>query len=285
MHKINLFCFGFGQVAKEFVSKLIKSKIKVNLITTSRNETGLYNYQKLEYINFNFNKNRFDKNLLKEIDKYDHILVSTPPVNSKDLFLELLYPKHHQFKKSKWITYLSSTSVYGDHKGEWVDENSELIPNSTKGKIRLKIENKWNKLSKDLPIQIFRLAGIYSKNQNLITRIKQRNLKIIRKKNHKFSRIHLEDISGFLLSSLINFKTGEIYNIADDMPISNEEILGEILYKYSLKIPTIIDFKNLEDSTLREFYSSSKKVKNQKAKSFFCYELIYPTIREGLNLL
>ena len=140
-------------------------------------------------------------------------------------------------------------------------------------------------MSKDFPIQIFRLAGIYSKEENLVTRIKKKNSRIIKKKGHKFSRVHLEDISGFLFSSLENFKSGEIYNIADDKPISNEELIEEILTKYILKSPTYIDYNDLEDSTLKEFYSSSKKVKNNKAKNFFNYELVYPTIREGLNLL
>ena len=285
MLEINLFCFGFGQVAKAFINKILKNKIKINLLTTSREKTGRYSYSNLKYINFNFHEKSFDKNLLKEIDKFSHILISTPPINSKDLFFELVKSNNHILKKSKWITYLSSTSVYGDHDGAWVDENSKLIPNSEKGKTRLGIENRWKKLSKDYPIQIFRLAGIYSKENNLITRIKKNNSRIIKKKNHKFSRVHLEDISGFLFSSLENFKSGEIYNIADDKPISNDEVLHEILEKYNLKSPMLIDFNDLRDSTLKEFYLASKKVKNNKAKNFFNYELIYPTIREGLKLL
>ncbi len=285
MQEINLLCFGFGQVAKEFLKSLLKYNIKINLNTTSRKKTGEYKYLKLKYKNFSFDETKFDKKLLIEIRKFSHILVSTPPVGSKDLFLELIGSNFNLLNKSKWITYLSSTSVYGDHKGNWVDENSKLIPNSKKAKIRLEIENKWKDLSKNYPIQIFRLAGIYSKEENLITRIKKSNSRIVKKKNHKFSRVHVEDISGFLLSSLENFKSGEIYNIADDKPISNEEVLNEILEKYTLKSPTIIDFEDLENSALKEIYLSSKQVKNSKAKTFFNYELIYPTIREGLNLL
>ncbi len=285
MQEINLLCFGFGQVAKEFLKSLLKYNIKINLNTTSRKKTGEYKYLKLKYKNFSFDETKFDKKLLIEIKKFSHILVSTPPVGSKDLFLELIGSNFNLLNKSKWITYLSSTSVYGDHKGNWVDENSKLIPNSKKAKIRLEIENKWKDLSKNYPIQIFRLAGIYSKEENLITRIKKSNSRIVKKKNHKFSRVHVEDISGFLLSSLENFKSGEIYNIADDKPISNEEVLNEILEKYTLKSPTIIDFEDLENSALKEIYLSSKQVKNSKAKIFFNYELIYPTIREGLNLL
>ena len=146
-------------------------------ITTSRKRTGKYKYLNLKYTNFNFDQNSFDKKLLKDIEKFNHILISTPPVNSKDLFLELLKSNYKILNKSKWITYLSSTSVYGDHEGKWVDENSKLIPNSKKAKIRLKIENKWKKLSKNYPIQIFRLAGIYSKQVNLITRMKKKKFK------------------------------------------------------------------------------------------------------------
>ena len=88
MQEINLFCFGFGQVGKEFVRKLLKKKIKVNLLTTSRKKTGQYKYLNLKFTNFNFDENRFDKKLLLKIKKFSHILISTPPVNSKDLFLE-----------------------------------------------------------------------------------------------------------------------------------------------------------------------------------------------------
>ena len=285
MHEINLFCFGFGQVAKAFIINLLKNKIKINLLTTSREKTGRYSYSNLKYINFNFHEKSFDPNLIKEIKKFSHILISTPPVSSKDLFLEFLKTNYNLLNKSKWITYLSSTSVYGDHSGAWVDENSKLVPNSKKGKTRLEIENRWKVLSKNYPIQIFRLAGIYSKEKNLITRIKKNNIRIVKKKNHKFSRVHIEDISGFLFNSLKNFKSGEIYNIADDKPISNEEVVYEIMDKYSIKPPMIVDFDDLEDSTLKEIYLVSKKVKNNKAKEFFNYKLIYPTIREGLNLL
>ena len=127
MHEINLFCFGFGQVAKEFINKLIKNKIKINLLTTSRQKTGEYSYSNLKYINFNFYEKSFDPNLIKEIKKFSHILISTPPVSSKDLFLEFLKTNYNLLNKSKWITYLSSTSVYGDHKGAWVDEDSNYF--------------------------------------------------------------------------------------------------------------------------------------------------------------
>ena len=107
----------------------------------------------------------------------------------------------------KWITYLSATSVYGDHKGDWVNENSITQPSSTNGINRLKAENTWLSLSnkKNYPLQIFRLAGIYSNEFNILKRLQTGNLKIVNKKII-FSRIHVDDIANILFKSLNNFK-------------------------------------------------------------------------------
>ena len=90
MREINLFCFGFGQVAREFVNKILGQKIKINLITTSRQKSAELNFLNLKYKNFYFDENNFDSDLLNEVERCDYILVSTPPANQKDLFLDLI---------------------------------------------------------------------------------------------------------------------------------------------------------------------------------------------------
>ena len=111
--------------------------------------------------------------------------------------------------------YLSATSVYGDHKGDWVNENSITKPSSPNGKSRLQAENSWISLSnkKKFPLQIFRLAGIYSNEFNILKRLQAGTVQIVDKKNHFFSRIHVEDIGNILFKSINNFKNNEIYNI------------------------------------------------------------------------
>ena len=106
MHEINIFCFGFGQVAKDFIKKILLKKIKINLVTTSRQKSSELNYFNLKYKNFNFNEKNFDTFLLNKIENCDHILVSTPPVNQKDIFLELINSNNKIISKAKWITYL-----------------------------------------------------------------------------------------------------------------------------------------------------------------------------------
>jgi len=161
MKKINIFCFGFGQVAKNFIKKLSIEKYNINLSTTSRSESSKETFKGINYNSYLFNSNKFDQNLLVKLKEADHILVSIPPENQEDLVVKN-FSKFIENSKVKWITYLSATNVYGDHKSEWVNENSKTNPISNKGVARLKAENSWISLEKNSkwPIEIFRLSGI-----------------------------------------------------------------------------------------------------------------------------
>ncbi len=284
MKKINFFCFGFGQVAKNFIKKIKDEKIKFQLNSTSRKETEEKIFENIKYKSFHFNEKKFDKDLIAKLENADHILISVAPVNGQDIVLKN-FKKNFKNLKCKWITYLSATSVYGNHDGRWVDENSSTKPTSTNGIERLKAEKAWIETYKEynLPLQIFRLSGIYSNNRNILTRLKNGEAKIINKKNHFFSRIHVEDIANILYKSLDKFKKGEIYNISDDRPASNEEIILYGVKLLGLNTPKTIEIKNLESEMLKNFYKDSKKVSNKKMKNFFNYTLKYPTFKEGLK--
>jgi dTDP-4-dehydrorhamnose reductase len=175
--------------------------------------------------------------------------------------------------------------VYGNHNGEWVNEKSETKPSTLNGKNRLKAENDWRVFSKEnnLPLQIFRLSGIYSKQNNILKRLKTGQAKIIKKEKHFFSRIHVEDIANILFISLKKFKTNEIFNISDDQPASQEEVAvyGALLLK--MNKPNSLKIEDLEEGMLKDFYKESKKVDNKKIKIFFNYQFIYPSYKEGLD--
>ena len=286
MKNINIFCFGFGQVAKNFIKKLSIEKYNINLSTTTRNNSSKEIYNNITYNSYLFNSKKFDKNLVGKLKEADHILVSIPPENQKDIVVKN-FSKFLENRKLKWITYLSSTSVYGDHKGDWVTENSETKTTSLKGRARLEAENSWLslKINKNLPVQIFRLSGIYSNEKNILSRLKLGNAKLINKKGHFFSRIHVEDIACILFESLSKFKSGEIYNLADDKPSSSEEIMShgaKILNIHNLKK---IEVNEIENEMLRNFYKDSKKVSNKKIKNYFSYNFRFPTYIEGLNYI
>ena len=159
-------------------------------------------------------------------------------------------------------TYLSATSVYGDHKGEWVNENSITKPSSHNGINRLNAETTWINLSnkKKFPLQIFRLAGIYSNEFNILKRLKLGKVQIVDKKNHFFSRIHVDDIGNILFKSISNFKNNEIYNICDDKPASQRDVINYGARLLKLEEPMIVKLEEIESEMLKNFYKDSKKL-------------------------
>ena len=284
MKDINIFCFGFGQVAKNFIKKLSVEQYNINLSATSRSESSKKSFNGINYNSYLFNSENFDQSLVVKLKEADHILVSIPPENQEDLVIKN-FSKFIESSKVKWITYLSATSIYGDHKGEWVNENSKTNPISNNGIARLKAENAWFSLekSKKIPIQIFRLSGIYSNEKNILIRLKSGGVKLINKKNHFFSRIHVDDISNILFKSLSKFKSGEIYNLSDDKPSTSEEVT--LFGAKILNIENIekIEVDQIKSEMLKNFYNESKKVSNKKMKSYFDYNLKFPSYIEGLN--
>jgi nucleoside-diphosphate-sugar epimerase len=284
MKDINIFCFGFGQVAKNFIKKLNTEQYNINLSATSRSESSKKIFNGINYNSYLFNSEKFDQNLVVKLKEADHILVSVPPENQEDLVIKN-FSKFIESSKVKWITYLSATSIYGDHKGEWVNENSKTNPISNNGIARLKAENEWVSLEKNkkIPVQIFRLSGIYSNEKNILIRLKSGGVKLINKKNHFFSRIHVDDISNILFKSLSKFKSGEIYNLSDDKPSTSEDVT--LFGAKILNIENIekIEVDQIKSEMLKNFYNESKKVSNKKMKSYFDYNLKFPSYIEGLN--
>jgi nucleoside-diphosphate-sugar epimerase len=284
--RINIFCFGFGQVAKSFLTKIDLENYNINLSTTSRNETSKKIFNGISYHNYFFNGEKYDQDLISNLKKSDHILISIPPIEGSDIVFKM-FSKFIKDSKVKWVTYLSATSVYGNHDGEWVDENSKNKPTSQNGIDRLKAENLWlsSNIRHNLPIQIFRLSGIYSNQNNILSRLKVGTAKLINKKNHFFSRVHVEDIGNILYESLTKFKEGEIFNISDDKPSSSEEVTLYAAKLLNIKDIKKVEIESLENSMLKNFYKDSKKVNNQKMKEFFNYRLKFPTYVEGLNYI
>jgi len=286
MKGINIFCFGFGQVAKNFIKKLSIEQYNINLSATSRNKSSKKIFNGINYNSYLFNSENFDQNLVVKLKEADHILVSIPPENQEDLVVKN-FSKFLESSKLKWITYLSATSIYGDHKGEWVNENSKTNPISYNGIARLKAEKTWVSLEKKnkIPVQIFRLSGIYSNEKNILIRLKSGEVKLINKKNHYFSRIHVDDISNILFKSLSKFKSGEIYNLSDDKPSTSEDVT--LFGAKMLNIENIekIEVDQIKSEMLKNFYNESKKVSNEKMKSYFNYNLKFPSYIEGLNYI
>ena len=287
MSRIKIFCFGFGQVAESFINKLTQESLDFDLSITSRQETHQIEFNNLKIKSYHFNGDKYDTSIKSELENANYILISIPPINALDIVANYFGTNIKNLKNCKGITYLSATSVYGDHQGDWVNELSITKPTSSNGINRLKAENIWKSLSikKNFPLQIFRLAGIYSQENNILKRLKLGEVQIVNKKDQFFSRIHVEDVANILFKSLKNFKNNEIYNICDDKPASQSEVASYGAKLLKIKKPSAVKLEEIKSEMMKNFYKDSKKVDNKKMKTHFNYNLKYPSYIEGLNYI
>lgn len=221
---------------------------------------------------------------LQNLLKYENILITIPPIDGVDIvyrdYLEIL----QQSKNLKWLGYLSTTGVYGNVKDGFVNENHKCNPTGISSEIRYKIEQNW--LSSDLPIHVFRLASIYGPERSVVSQLKAGMERIIYKKDHLFCRIHIDDIIDTLIASINNPNPRSIYNLADDLPANNVEIITYACGLLNIALPYIEDISQAEmSSRLKEFYLSMRRVSNDKIKKELGIKLKYPTYKSGLNNL
>ncbi|MBC7141828.1 MAG: SDR family oxidoreductase [Rhodobacteraceae bacterium] len=188
----------------------------------------------------------------------------------------------------KWVGYLSTTGVYGDHQGGWVDETTPLAPTTSRGRRRVLAEGQWQALAarSGLPLHIFRLAGIYGPGRGPFEKVRDGTARRIIRENQYFSRIHVDDIATVLAASIARPDPGAIYNVADDDPSPPEDVLAEAARLLGLPLPPEIAFEEAEMTPLaRSFYAESKRVRNDRIKRELGVTLAYPDYRAGLRAL
>jgi nucleoside-diphosphate-sugar epimerase len=224
--------------------------------------------------------------LKNEINRASHILLSIPPIESGDPVFESYFEIIKNAQDLEWIGYLSTTGVYGDHDGNWVDENTKLNPTTERGKHRVLAEEQWLSLAKEVgsPVNIFRLAGIYGPGRGPFSKVIAGTAKRIIKVGQVFSRIHVEDIARVLLASMERPGIGKIYNVCDDLPAPPEDVLSYAAKLLNKEDPPIVDFSSADLSDMvRSFYSECKRVDNSKIKSDLLISLSYPNYKIGLK--
>ena len=274
--KNHLLIFGYGYTAKAFVASLKKDEWKI----TSTSRSGIKDDNS---IIINYTKDKI-QNILADVT---HILVSIAPDELGDIVLKDFREVLSKYRSNiRYIGYLSSTSVYGNHDGAWVDENTRTNPSNDRGLRRVLAENQWQDFAKDsnITLNIFRLSGIYGSKRNALERVKSNQAQSIIKNGQVFSRIHVEDIAQTIRATMLRtHKKVEIYNLADDYPCSNIEVNDYATWL--LKIPSIkpINFSEAQLSPMaKEFYSDNRRVSNHKIKNQLGINLKYPTYKEGL---
>ena len=211
-----------------------------------------------------------------------HVLASAAPDAAGDPFLRAA--PGIAGAKAEWVGYLSTTGVYGDHQGGWVDESTPVAPMSDRGRWRLLAEGQW--LATGLPVQVFRLAGIYGPGRGPFEKVRNGTARRIIKPGQVFSRIHVEDIAQVLEASMARPNPGAVYNVCDDDPAPPEDVLEEAARLLGLPVPPAVPFDQAEMSPMaRAFYADSKRVRNDRIKTELGVRLAYPDYRSGLAAL
>ncbi|MBN4061495.1 SDR family oxidoreductase [bacterium AH-315-G11] len=201
---------------------------------------------------------------------------------SQTQWLPILTPK---LQHLEWAGYLSTTGVYGDAAGAWVDESYDCQPTSARGIERLNAEQAW--LSSGLPAEVFRLAGIYGAERNIIPRLMAGNYKAVQwTPPHYSSRIHVDDIVAALLAAMHSPRSGRVLNIADDLPLPHADYVEQVASMLAAPAPTILtpeEGKSQLSATALSFFSDNKRISNQRLHDELLPKLHYPSFKEGMT--
>jgi nucleoside-diphosphate-sugar epimerase len=279
-----LFCFGFGYTAAWLALRLRRFGWTIAGTTTDPDKRDFLQAQGIEAEIYDQNRTIMDP--YAAFADVTHVLFSIPPGVDGDLVVDVHGDDLCQAENLEWAGYLSTTGVYGNHDGNWVDETSPPQPTSRRGSLRLRAEQQWQSLymTDDLPLHIFRLSGIYGPGRSAIDSVRAGTARCIDKPGHAFNRIHVEDIVETLVGSINAPEPGGIYNVADDMPSSSPEVVTFACNLIGRDAPPLVRFDQSEMAPIvRSFYKDNKRVKNDRIKNKLGVRLLYPDYHSGLQ--
>ena len=277
---LRVFCFGFGYSAQALARQLALRGGHVCGTVRSENRLQALQSQGLDGLLFE------DRDgVLAALARSDLLLLSVPPASDGDPAL-LAYGDALTQVRPSWLGYLSTTGVYGDCAGRWVDETTPVAPASDRALRRVDAERAWQTLAATIarPCAIFRLPGIYGPARSPIEALREGRARRIDKPGQVFSRIHVDDLAETLIAAMTQMADG-IFNVCDDVPAPQHEVIAHAAHLLDLPPPPLEPFAAAEASLspmAKSFYGESRRVRNAKIKHELGVRLRYPSFREGL---
>lgn len=281
----HLFCFGHGYCC-DYLGQTLMAAGGWRISGTTRDSDKKELMRDRGIRPFTFSEDHPLADPLYILRDVTHILISTPPNDEGDPSFLMHAQDICTLKNIEWIGYLSTTGAYGDRAGGVVDETSEVRPTSIRGTRRAKAEEQWLSLFKshDLPVHVFRLAGIYGPGRSALDSVRAGVARRIDKPGHAFSRIHVDDIVQVLQASIAKPAPGNIYNLCDDEPVPSHMVIDYACKLLGLPSPPLIPYEKADLAPItRSFYADNKRVSNEKIKTALGVQLKYPSYREGLQ--
>ncbi|MEO9340732.1 SDR family oxidoreductase [Mesorhizobium sp. SB112] len=222
--------------------------------------------------------------LAGELERTTHLVISAGPDEAGDPVLNATGDVIRGMKNLRWIGYLSTVGVYGDHQGGWVDETAECRPMSKRSMQRVAAENAWLDLRKEIgkPVALLRLSGIYGPGRNAFVNLHNGTARRLIKEGQVFNRIHVDDIAGALWT-LLTAERGGIFNVTDDLPAPPQDVVAYVAELMKIAPPPEISFETAQLSPMaRSFYGENKRVSNAAIKAEG-YSFRHPNYRAALE--
>lgn len=274
----HLFCFGLGYSATFLARRLLAQGWRVGGTCRSTDKQAELKALGVEAQLFDR-----DRPLARAaLQGVTHLLSSVPPDANGDPVIDRHRAEIDAIAPAlSWLGYLSTTGVYGDRAGGWVDETSVLTPTGERGRRRLAAEQKWLGLSQ--PAHLFRLAGIYGPGSSALDSVREGRARRVVKPGQVFSRIHVEDIAQVLEASMARPNPGAAYNVCDDDPAAPAEVVAYACALLKVAAPPEVPIEQADLSPMaRSFYDDNKRVGNARIKRELGVTLRYPSYRDGL---
>lgn len=281
----HFFCFGHGYCC-DYLTHALEKQGGWKISGTTRAPEKKGDMLRRGITPYIFDHNQPLPDPFSALEGVTHLLISTPPGDKGDPAFLAHSRDIIGLPNLQWVGYLSTTAVYGDRDGGSVDETAELRPSSQRGSRRVKAEEQWTSLynSNNLPLHIFRLAGIYGPGRSALDSIRAGVARRINKPGHAFGRTHVEDITQVLLASMARPRPGEIYNICDDEPAPSHAVIEYACTLLHRAPPPMVDFDQADLAPItRSFYMENRCVQNHKIKDQLGVQLKYKNYREGLE--
>lgn len=281
-----LFCFGLGYSADALARRLKNDAWNVS--GTATTPDGVADLRQRGFGAHLFDGTRSSSDGVAVLGRASHVLVSIPPGPSGDPALVYHRADMAAAPNLRWIGYLSTIGVYGDHSGAWVDETTPAHPTAERSRRRAAAEADWLAFGRATgrQVQVFRLAGIYGPGRSPIDAVRNGSARRIVKPGQVFNRIHVEDIASVLLAAMSGRGTETIYNVTDDEPAPPQDVVAFAAQVLGVPPPPEV---GLDEARLTpmgaSFYAENKRVRNARIKSDLGVTLLYPTYREGLRAI
>ena len=277
-----LFCFGFGYCAASLARRLAASGWRVAGTSRSGERRGALGIEAARF------SGDGPVEPPEALDRTTHVLVSVPPGDDGDPVLAWHGSDLAAAASVEWVGYLSTTGVYGDRAGGWVDEDSDLRPSGRRGERRVAAERSWLEWGAGgrAAVQVFRLAGIYGPGRSAIDRAREGAARRVAKPGHLFSRIHVEDVATVLEASIARPASGRVYNVCDDEPAPQSDVVAHACALLGVAPPPETPFARAGLSpAARSFWADNRRVRNDRIKTELGVELAFPDYRSGLRAI